>query len=226
MPFGIRAASMFSYKPIRYGAVVQPGLGRQIVNLEVAGSNPVGPATFPGTVSWDVNPRPGAAKGVCPLRGEHTRGLAPSVGAGEARFSAELATERGSNPVGPATFPGTASWDVSPRPGAAKGVCPLRGEHTRGLAPSVGAGEARFSAELATERGSNPVDPATFPGRLRCSLCRAGLTMRKGDDVTIRSHGALRFARGGVKDCSSDSLPLLRHFLGHHPVQVARVPFE
>lgn len=28
------------------GAVVQPGLGRQIVNLEVAGSNPVGPATF------------------------------------------------------------------------------------------------------------------------------------------------------------------------------------
>ena len=26
------------------GAVVQPGLGRQIVNLEVAGSNPVGPA--------------------------------------------------------------------------------------------------------------------------------------------------------------------------------------
>ena len=27
-----------------YGAVVQPGLGRQIVNLEVAGSNPVGPA--------------------------------------------------------------------------------------------------------------------------------------------------------------------------------------
>ena len=32
--------------PIR-GAVVQPGLGRQIVNLEVAGSNPVGPAIFP-----------------------------------------------------------------------------------------------------------------------------------------------------------------------------------
>ena len=28
------------------GAVVQPGLGRQIVNLEVAGSNPVGPASF------------------------------------------------------------------------------------------------------------------------------------------------------------------------------------
>lgn len=28
------------------GAVVQPGLGRQIVNLEVAGSNPVGPATL------------------------------------------------------------------------------------------------------------------------------------------------------------------------------------
>jgi hypothetical protein len=26
------------------GAVVQLGLGRQIVNLEVAGSNPVGPA--------------------------------------------------------------------------------------------------------------------------------------------------------------------------------------
>ena len=31
--------------PIK-GAVVQPGLGRQIVNLEVAGSNPVGPASF------------------------------------------------------------------------------------------------------------------------------------------------------------------------------------
>ena len=60
---------MFSYKPIRYGAVVQPGLGRQIVNLEVAGSNPVGPAIFHGTVSWDVNPRPGVPKGVCPLRG-------------------------------------------------------------------------------------------------------------------------------------------------------------
>ena len=30
------------------GAVVQPGLGRQIVNLEVAGSNPVGPAIFCG----------------------------------------------------------------------------------------------------------------------------------------------------------------------------------
>ena len=29
------------------GAVVQPGLGRQIVNLEVAGSNPVGPAIPP-----------------------------------------------------------------------------------------------------------------------------------------------------------------------------------
>jgi hypothetical protein len=29
-----------------FGAVVQPGLGRQIVNLEVAGSNPVGPAIF------------------------------------------------------------------------------------------------------------------------------------------------------------------------------------
>jgi hypothetical protein len=27
-----------------FGAVVQLGLGRQIVNLEVAGSNPVGPA--------------------------------------------------------------------------------------------------------------------------------------------------------------------------------------
>ena len=27
-----------------FGAVVQPRLGRQIVNLEVAGSNPVGPA--------------------------------------------------------------------------------------------------------------------------------------------------------------------------------------
>jgi len=53
-------------------------------------------------VSWDVNPRPGVPKGVCPLRGERTRGLAPSVGAGEARFRAESATERGSNPVGPA----------------------------------------------------------------------------------------------------------------------------
>src|SRR5439155_16818277 len=31
------------------GAVVQPGLGRQIVNLEVAGSNPVGPAIFCGS---------------------------------------------------------------------------------------------------------------------------------------------------------------------------------
>ena len=30
-----------------YGAVVQPGLGRQIINLEVAGSNPVGPANSP-----------------------------------------------------------------------------------------------------------------------------------------------------------------------------------
>ena len=35
----------FSYDFL-YGAVVQPGLGRQIVNLEVAGSNPVGPAIF------------------------------------------------------------------------------------------------------------------------------------------------------------------------------------
>ena len=32
--------------PLFSGAVVQPGLGRQIVNLEVAGSNPVGPAIF------------------------------------------------------------------------------------------------------------------------------------------------------------------------------------
>ena len=31
------------------GAVVQLGLGRQIVNLEVAGSNPVGPAISPTT---------------------------------------------------------------------------------------------------------------------------------------------------------------------------------
>ena len=31
---------------VTFGAVVQPGLGRQIVNLEVAGSNPVGPAIF------------------------------------------------------------------------------------------------------------------------------------------------------------------------------------
>src|SRR5439155_3067856 len=135
------------------GRGVAAGVARRAaVRPTVWGANPAGPATFPGPASWDVNPRPGAAKGVCPLRGEHTRGLAPSVGAGEARFSAELATERGSNPVGPATFPGTASWDVSPRPGAAKGVCPLRGKHTRGLAPSLVAGEARFSAGSATDR--------------------------------------------------------------------------
>ena len=98
---------MFSSKPIRYGAVVQPGLGRQIVNLEVAGSNPVGPAILRGSVSWGLNPRPGVPKGVRPLRGEDTRGLAPSVRAGEARFSAELARERGSNPVGPAILRGS-----------------------------------------------------------------------------------------------------------------------
>src|SRR5437016_10086274 len=34
------------YLRLLYGAVGQPGLGRQIVNLEVAGSNPVGPAIF------------------------------------------------------------------------------------------------------------------------------------------------------------------------------------
>jgi hypothetical protein len=51
-----------------------------------------------------LNPRPGVSKGVRPLRGEHTRGLAPSVEAGEASTRAEPATERGSNPVGPATF--------------------------------------------------------------------------------------------------------------------------
>src|SRR5207245_1847037 len=38
-----------------FGAVVQPGLGRQIVNLEVAGSNPVGPAILcvRRTTAWD-----------------------------------------------------------------------------------------------------------------------------------------------------------------------------
>ena len=38
--YHVFATTLFS------GAVVQPGLGRQIVNLEVAGSNPVGPAIF------------------------------------------------------------------------------------------------------------------------------------------------------------------------------------
>ena len=40
--YHVFATTLFS------GAVVQPGLGRQIVNLEVAGSNPVGPAIFCG----------------------------------------------------------------------------------------------------------------------------------------------------------------------------------
>ena len=134
---------MFSYKPIRRGAVVQPGLGRQIVNLEVAGSNPVGPAIFYGTVSWDVNPRPGVPKGVCPLREEHTRGRA-TRGITSVKFA--------------------RAGELVSRPE---------------LAPSVGADEARVRAELATERGSNPVGPAIFHGRSRCSLCRAGPSARE-----------------------------------------------
>ena len=47
------------------GAVVQPGLGRQIVNLEVAGSNPVGPAIFFVQSMWalSITPRQGIPKG-------------------------------------------------------------------------------------------------------------------------------------------------------------------
>lgn len=86
------------------GAVVQPGLGRQIVNLEVAGSNPVGPATYSKTVSWDLNPATGGSEGGVPPSWGLYKGAGPFVGAGEARFRAERATERGSNPVGPATF--------------------------------------------------------------------------------------------------------------------------
>ncbi len=35
-------------------------------------------------------------------------------------------------------------------------MCPLRGDPTRGLAPFVGVGEARFSAEPMTDRPFNP----------------------------------------------------------------------
>jgi len=41
--------------------------------------------------------------------------------------------------------------------GFTKGVCPLRGDRTRGLAPFVGGGEAGFRADPATVGGSIPL---------------------------------------------------------------------
>jgi len=46
-----------------------------------------------------------------------------------------------------------------------KGVCPLHGDRTRGLAPFVGAGEAGSKADPATVGGSTPLagsSPAIF----------------------------------------------------------------
>ena len=40
--------------------------------------------------------------------------------------------------------------------GDPKGMCPLRGDRTRGLAPFVGIGEASFRAEPMTGRPFNP----------------------------------------------------------------------
>ncbi len=41
--------------------------------------------------------------------------------------------------------------------GDMKGVCPLHGDRTRGLAPFVGAGAAGLRAEPATVGGSTPL---------------------------------------------------------------------
>jgi len=44
----------------------------------------------------------------------------------------------------------SAAGQGHPAWGFTKGVCPLRGDRTRGLAPFVGAGEAGLRAEPAT----------------------------------------------------------------------------
>jgi hypothetical protein len=60
----------------------------------------------------------------------------------------------------------SAKVTLNPRPGVAKGVCPLRGvtdakRRREGAGPLAGAGEAGFRADPATERGSNPVSRST-----------------------------------------------------------------
>ncbi len=49
--------------------------------------------------------------------------------------------------------------DLNPRPGVPKGVRPLRGDRTRGLAPFVGAGAGGFRPEPATEGVQIPCPP-------------------------------------------------------------------
>ncbi len=68
----------------------------------------------------DLNPRPGVAKGVCPLRGDITRGLAPSVGVGEGSFRPEPATEGVRLPCPP---PASAK-DPAGKPWGFSGGCP------------------------------------------------------------------------------------------------------
>ena len=56
----------------------------------------------------------------------------------------------------------SAAGQGHPAWGFTKGVCPLRGDRTRGLAPFVGVHEAGFRAEWATgaRRTGNPLQSA------------------------------------------------------------------
>ncbi len=102
----LRTSCFFSTSD-QCGAVVQLGLGRQIVNLEVAGSNPVGPATclYPSPLSrgfesamedseGDRSPSWGAYEGAGPLGRSRPDAFQGCAGDGA-----------GSNPVGPTLFP-------------------------------------------------------------------------------------------------------------------------
>ncbi|MGH7229360.1 MAG: hypothetical protein ACREIH_09135, partial [Nitrospiraceae bacterium] len=71
-------------------------------NQQVGGSTPLAgssPAAFQYSSTRGRTSDLGDVKGVCPLHGNHTRGLAPFVGAGEAGFRADPATVGGSTPL-------------------------------------------------------------------------------------------------------------------------------
>ena len=64
-----------------------------------------------------------------------------------------------------------------------EGGAPPSWGDTRGLAPSVGVGEAGFRAEPATECGSNPI--ARSIPRLACAAAYSGSIVIEAADKTL-----------------------------------------
>jgi hypothetical protein len=68
--------------------------------------------------------------------------------------------------------------------GDSKGMCPLRGDRTRGLAPFVGIGEVRFRAEPMTGCSVQSGSPAPYSSMEFHAVAR---TIRSVDSVDMPS---------------------------------------